>query len=84
VSDEVPAVMLVRLLPGMIGETGRLVHIVPLPAAGPPAGWLTAYCGARFRPGTTELLSGPGGMPCFHCLTEAPAPGTSPRLDASR
>jgi hypothetical protein len=73
-SGDLPIVMLVRPLPGLVGERDRLVHIVPVPPGGSASERLTAYCGLRFEQGTTEVLSAPHGMPCFRCVVEAPTP----------
>ena len=76
VTGAVPVVMFVRPLPGLVGERDRVVHVVPVPDPEAVPEVLTAYCGTRFGPGTTELLSAPRGMPCVRCLAAAPVPGT--------
>jgi hypothetical protein len=68
-----PTLLLVRLRPGFVGESRRVVHVVPVPTEGVPAA-LTAYCGAEIAAGTAEVLSGPSGMPCTLCLATAPVP----------
>lgn len=75
-ADE-PPIILVRLKPGLAGETMRVVHVVPLPESGAVPEELTAYCGARFEPGTIELLPEPTGAPCVSCLIIAPMPHPS-------
>lgn len=82
-SDGLPVVMLVRPLPGLVGERERLVHIVPVPAGSGAPDLLTAYCGLRFEPGTAEVLSAPQGMPCFRCVVEAPTPDGGGDLPAA-
>lgn len=64
-------VLLVRLLPGMIGESRRVVHVVPLPPGGVPE-VLTAYCSEQIEPGTAEVLGEFVGMPCERCVLAAP------------
>jgi hypothetical protein len=80
-TEDVPTVMFVRLRRGVVGETLRLVHIVPIldPDAIPPH-VLTAYCGLDIHPGTAELLPEPKGMPCVHCLATVPLPGQEEQL----
>lgn len=69
-----PTQALVRLRSGVVGETKRVCHIVPvMPGAIPE--FLTAHCGLRIEPGTAELLESPAGMPCVPCLLRVPLPG---------
>lgn len=71
-----PAVMIVRARRGVVRESQRLCHIVPVPAPGTAAVQaLTAYCGELIHPGESELMGAPAGMPCLACLTRAPVPG---------
>jgi hypothetical protein len=65
--------LLVRLRRGMIGESRRVVHLVPVPTDRVPAA-LTAYCGEEIVPGTAEVLSCFTGVPCSPCLAAAPLP----------
>ncbi len=66
-------VLLVRLLPGVVGESRRLVHAVPVPIGGPVPERLTAYCGEQIQPGQAETLNGPAGMPvCRACSLRRP------------
>lgn len=74
-----PPIILVRLKPGLTGETKRVVHLVRVPDSGNVPEELTAYCGERFEPGTIEFLPAPTGMPCVRCLITAPVP-RSPAL----
>ncbi|GDY31059.1 hypothetical protein [Gandjariella thermophila] len=67
-------VLLVRLRPGVVGESRRVVHVVPVPAGSAVPAVLVAYCGARIPPGAAELLPEPAGMPCTACLLRAPLP----------
>jgi hypothetical protein len=69
-----PTVVFVRLRRGLVGETCREVHIVPIQQVDTIPAVLTAYCGLRIRPGTAELLPEPAGMPCVHCLAVLPLP----------
>jgi hypothetical protein len=71
-ADQSRAVMFVRARPGMVGERDREVHVVPV--QGMPVEVLTAYCGARFGPGSAELRPAPLGMPCVRCWPTAPLP----------
>lgn len=72
--DDLPPIVLVRVRFGLIGETKRVVHVVPVPDPSAAPDELIAYCGERFLPGTLELHSGPTGMPCVRCLRYAPLP----------
>lgn len=77
-------ILLVRLRRGVVGETKRIVHVVPIPDPDVMPEELTAYCGARFTPGAIELLSEPTGIPCVSCLALAPvpsAPALPPKSD---
>jgi hypothetical protein len=71
--------MTVRLLfgrprPGVVGETGRVVHVFEAPSQNTPPDRLTAFCSASFGPGELELLDRPLGMPCESCLRLTPTP----------
>lgn len=75
-----PLLAFVRFRPGVVGETRRTVHLVPLPqhiettsgsaTASPEK--LTALCGQTFAPGEAEQLNELRGMPCELCLLRAP------------
>jgi hypothetical protein len=82
-SGDGPLVLFVRPLPSLVGERERVVHVVPVPDPGAIPDFLTAYCGKRFGPGTTELLSEPRGAPCVRCLAVAPISGTEQIPDSS-
>ena len=83
-SADAPLVMFVRPLRGSVGERDWVVHVVPVPDPDAIPRVLVAYCGRRFGPGTTELLSEPRGMPCVLCLARTPVPGTERLPDSSR
>ncbi|WP_246292004.1 hypothetical protein [Lentzea indica] len=68
-------VLLVRKRAGVVGETQRTCHLVPMPDDDdrtPLA--LTAYCGELIHHGEAELLAQPSGMPCVGCLFRVPMP----------
>jgi hypothetical protein len=66
---------LVRLRRGVVGESRRVCHLIPVPT-GPVPEYLTALCGEAIHPGEAEVLAGLRGMPCHACLMEnAPAGG---------
>jgi hypothetical protein len=67
------SILLVRYRRGLVGESKRVVHIVPVPDS-TDITRLTAYCGQLFNPGEAELV-GEQGMPCVTCLATAPVPG---------
>lgn len=56
VTDARP-VTLVRYRPGVVGETARTVHLIPLPVGG-SGGAVTALCGASLSCGDIELVTG--------------------------
>jgi len=61
------------LLPGIAGETRRVVHIFEVPFGSPPSGRLMALCEGSFGPEELELLDRPQGIPCEACLRRTPA-----------
>jgi hypothetical protein len=75
--------MLVRYRPGVVGETARTVHLIPLPVNG-WTGAGNALCGALLHPQEIETVNPGQGMPCTACLithvtaTPPPSPDTSP------
>jgi hypothetical protein len=78
-----PLLVFVRFRSGVVGETRRIVHLVPLPQlvettpGGTPAqppDRLVALCRQTFAPGDAEQLNEPRGMPCEVCLLRSPAP----------
>lgn len=69
-------VLLVRLKFGVVSESQRKVHAVPLPDDPHPTE-LIALCGAKFDdPDSTEFLSAMCGMPCNLCVLATPTPAT--------
>ncbi|MFD2400082.1 hypothetical protein ACFSZT_16295 [Prauserella oleivorans] len=66
--------MVVRLRRGLVGESRRVCHVVPVPSE-PVPDELVAYCGARILPGQADLLSHLTGMPCDSCLAMTVRPG---------
>lgn len=67
-------VLLVRKRAGVVGETQRTCHLVPVPDDDRTPVALTAYCGELIHRGEAELLAEPSGMPCVGCLFRVPAP----------
>jgi hypothetical protein len=74
---DMPSVMIVRARRGVVRESKRVCHIVPIPDTPDDAvpDFLTSYCGTRLLAGQNELVHGPMGMPCLECLVTAPIPG---------
>jgi hypothetical protein len=70
-------VMLVRYRPGVIGETARTVHVVPLPTAPGQAGAVGALCGAVLILDDIETVTPGLGMPCTVCIVNH-VMGTTP------
>ncbi|ASO22954.1 hypothetical protein [Actinoalloteichus hoggarensis] len=67
--------VIVRFLPGVVGETRRTSHLVPVDIdAGIPETVLT-YCGVEIVRGTAEVLEAYAGMPCELCLLRQPRSG---------
>jgi len=67
----VTAYLPVRFRRGIVGETKRVVHLVPIPIGDSPPAVLVAICGTQFRPKQADLLDELRGMPCVHCEVEA-------------
>lgn len=67
---------LVRLRRGVVGESRRVCHLIPVPA-GPVSGHLTALCGEAIFPAEAEVLDGLRGMPCHACLMESAPAGSN-------
>ncbi|GAB2806068.1 hypothetical protein [Lentzea nigeriaca] len=67
-------VLLVRKRAGVVGETQRTCHLVPVPDDDRTPLALTAYCGELIHRGEAELLTQPSGMPCVSCLFRVPMP----------
>jgi hypothetical protein len=75
-------VVLVRYRPGVVGETARTVHMVPLPTDG-QAGAVGTLCGAVLLRNDLETVTPGQGMPCTvcvvnHTVTHATPIGGSP------
>lgn len=67
---------LVRLRRGVVGESRRVCHLIPVPAPGAVPEYLAALCGESIFPGEAEVLDGLRGMPCHACLmADAPVGG---------
>lgn len=62
------AVVLVRYLPGAVGQAARTVHLVPHPGAVAPRAAVTALCGALLICEQIETVTPGQGMPCTMCL----------------
>ena len=62
--------ILVRVKQGLIGETRRVIHSVPVPGDG-LTGVLLTHCGERFAPAEIDRLSTFDGMPCEGCMIRA-------------
>jgi hypothetical protein len=60
-------VVLVRYRYDVVGETARLVHVVPLPT-GEQASAVRALCGAALLLADIETVAPGEGMPCTVCL----------------
>jgi len=69
-----PTLLLVRLRPGVVGESRRVVHVVSFPTGDNVPEVLVAYCGEEIRRGPADVLPKPCGAPCEACLIEAPLP----------
>jgi hypothetical protein len=50
-------VLLVRFRHGIVGDTRRIVHTVPIPTDNDIPDHLTAYCGQQFTSGQAELIT---------------------------
>jgi hypothetical protein len=71
-------VLLVRKRPGVVGESRRSCHLVPVPDTAVFPAVLTAFCGERIEPGSADVLEDPVGMPCVECLVRVPMPRAKP------
>jgi len=77
---------LVRYRRGVVGESKRTVHLVPITGSTLDVtqvpGVIEALCGLVFSPGEAEALPEISGMPCVDCMAlaepEVPAPETLP------
>jgi hypothetical protein len=71
-APDVP-VFLVRLLPGVVGEVARVVHIVPATYMAQVV--MVTLCGQVIWVRQAEPLSEPTGMVCEICAFRARVPG---------
>jgi hypothetical protein len=55
---------------GLIGETRRVIHSVPVPDHG-LTGLYVTHCGEQFRPAEVDRLNAFDGMPCEGCMIRA-------------
>jgi hypothetical protein len=76
-----PGVVAARLRRGIelpngriVGETDRVVHLIPVPATGTMPDHLTALCGLEIQPGQAEHVTVVTGMPCVPCMNALPRP----------
>lgn len=69
-ADQGP-LLVVRFKRGLVGETRRTCHLVPVATDGPVPIVLIALCGQEFRPGQAEVLEVSSGMPCTDCVIRA-------------
>jgi hypothetical protein len=76
VTDARP-VTLVRYRPGVVGETARTVHLIPLPI-GSPSEAVTALCETLLRLEDVEPVTPGQGMPCMVCVLSHVAGGPPP------
>jgi hypothetical protein len=65
------AVALVRLRRGVVGESKRVCHLIPIPVGPAAPDYLTALCGERVYSGQAEVLDRISGMPCHLCLVRS-------------
>lgn len=60
-------VVLVRYRPGVVGETARSVHVVPLTTGGRA---VRALCGAVLVLAEMDMVTPGEGMPCTACVLD--------------
>ncbi|WP_232376173.1 hypothetical protein [Amycolatopsis aidingensis] len=72
----------VRPRPGVVGESKRVCHVVPIPESGRSAGPLAALCGEPVVPAEVEVLPQLSGMPCELCVANS-TPGRAGPLPAA-
>lgn len=74
-----PISLVVRYRPGVVGETRRVAHVVPMR----PGDWhgytLTAWCRTALDVPELEFLAPGQGMPCVECIRRAPIPHAPPK-----
>jgi hypothetical protein len=61
----------------IVGETDRVVHLIPVPATDTMPEHLTALCDLVIRPGDAEHVDVGAGMPCILCFNAVPRPDTT-------
>jgi hypothetical protein len=66
------ALAVMRLRRGVVGESRRVSHVVPIPDGASLPGELTALCGVRVNPRQSEVLASISGMPCEPCVSRLP------------
>src|SRR5437763_8173028 len=71
-------VVLLRHRPGVVGETSRMVHMVPLPVVAEAGVAGVALCGALLCPDEVETVHPGHGMPCSLCLINHISAGIPP------
>jgi hypothetical protein len=76
-ADAQAAVAVVRLRRGVVGESRRVCHVVPIPETGPVPSTLTALCGEAILPRQAEVLESISGMPCVACLARSRGTATA-------
>lgn len=72
------SIMLLRYRSGVVGERGRVVHLVVVSAGGEVGTPGVALCGVVLRPELMETVAAGHGMPCSLCLLSHT--GASPTL----
>lgn len=65
------AILVARLRRGVVGESRRVCHVVPVASVDSVPESLTTLCGAELSSGETEFMNGIRGMPCSACLAVA-------------
>lgn len=71
-------VVLLRHRLGVVGDTSRMVHVVPLPLVGEAGVAGVALCGALLCPDEVETVHPGSGVPCSLCLISHISAATSP------
>lgn len=61
-----------RYLPGLVGETRRVCHVIALLDDDTVPRTLTALCGQSFPPCVLEQMPAWAGMPCEMCVLHTP------------
>lgn len=79
-----PIQVLVRYLAGQVGESRRVVHVVPIWDLNKIPEVLIAYCGEQFVPGVAEQLYVLTGAPCELCISRSQRPNEELRVPHRR